>query len=241
MPNDSWNLLEAMLQRRAWGVETSTAQMEIIGRRHYGRKAVPAGGGGGRGPTRELLDTLLLWNPSVVLDANGQAVVDGAAQRRADHLPDRRRGRRGHRPVRHRPDQHPRHAGPADHQRPAAAGARGRPVPRQLTLRNTTAKAMKVRATPRARPTLPAAGGAPSWCAPIACRRRTWSLAAGARQGAGLAGQRAGRGASCGRSRRRTRCGGARDALKARQRIVAGGAADGAAGHAGAGRRPLHA
>ncbi|KQP17650.1 alpha-2-macroglobulin [Pseudorhodoferax sp. Leaf267] len=75
MPNDSWNLLAAMLQRRAWGVETSTAQMEIIGRRHYGRKAVPAGGGGGRGATRELLDTLLLWNPRVVLDANGQAVV----------------------------------------------------------------------------------------------------------------------------------------------------------------------
>ncbi len=75
MPNTSWNLLDAMLQRRSWGVETSTAQMEIIGRRHFGRKAVPAGGGGGRSPTRELLDTLLLWNPKLVLDANGQAVV----------------------------------------------------------------------------------------------------------------------------------------------------------------------
>lgn len=75
MPNDSWQLLEAMLQRRSWGVETSTAQMEIIGRRHYGRKAVPAGGGGGKSATRELLDTLLLWNPRVVLDAQGQAVV----------------------------------------------------------------------------------------------------------------------------------------------------------------------
>ncbi len=76
MPNSSWNLLDAMLQRRSWGVETSTAQMEIIGRRHYGRKAVPAGGGGGRGATRELLDTLLLWNPRVQLDAKGQAVVN---------------------------------------------------------------------------------------------------------------------------------------------------------------------
>ena len=75
MPNSSWNLLDAMLQRRAWGVETSTAQMEIIGRRHYGRKAVPAGGGGGRSGTRELLDTLLLWNPKVQLDAQGQALV----------------------------------------------------------------------------------------------------------------------------------------------------------------------
>ncbi|WP_114973228.1 alpha-2-macroglobulin family protein [Rhodoferax ferrireducens] len=75
MPNTSWSLLDAMLQRRAWGVETSTAQMEIIGRRHYGRKAVAAGGGGGRSGTRELLDTLLLWNPKVQLDAKGQAVV----------------------------------------------------------------------------------------------------------------------------------------------------------------------
>jgi uncharacterized protein YfaS (alpha-2-macroglobulin family) len=75
MPNTSWNLLEAMLQHRSWGVETSTAQMEIIGRRHYGRKAVPAGGGGGRSNTRELLDTLLLWQPALQLDAKGQAVV----------------------------------------------------------------------------------------------------------------------------------------------------------------------
>ncbi len=75
LPNDSWNLLEAMLQRRAWGVETSTAHMEIIGRRHFGRKAVPAGGGGGRSGTRELLDTLLLWNPRVQLDASGSATL----------------------------------------------------------------------------------------------------------------------------------------------------------------------
>jgi uncharacterized protein YfaS (alpha-2-macroglobulin family) len=75
MPNESWNLLETMLRRRSWGVGTSTAQMEIVGRRHYGRKAVPAGGGGGAGQTRELLDTLLLWKPDIVLDANGQATV----------------------------------------------------------------------------------------------------------------------------------------------------------------------
>ncbi|CAM8647919.1 Alpha-2-macroglobulin, bait region domain containing protein [Comamonadaceae bacterium] len=75
MPNRSWNLLDAMLQRRSWGVETSTAQMEIIGRRHYGRKAVAPGGGGGRSGARELLETLLLWKPVVKLDANGQAQV----------------------------------------------------------------------------------------------------------------------------------------------------------------------
>ncbi len=76
MPNESWDLLDAMLARRAYGVETATAQMEIVGRRHFGRKAVPAGGGGGHSATRDLFDTLLLWNPRVTLDANGEAALD---------------------------------------------------------------------------------------------------------------------------------------------------------------------
>ena len=75
-PNRSWNLLDAMMQPRPWGVETATAQGEIIGRRHYGRKTLPPGGGGGRNPTRELFDTLLLWRGTVVLDARGEAVID---------------------------------------------------------------------------------------------------------------------------------------------------------------------
>ena len=74
--NRSWELLTGLFQPRGWGVETSTAQGEIIGRRHYGRKALPPGGGGGRNPTRELFDTLLLWKGTVVLDANGQARID---------------------------------------------------------------------------------------------------------------------------------------------------------------------
>jgi len=74
--NNSWKLLEAMMQPHPWGVETATAQSEIIGRRHYGRKALPPGGGGGRNPTRELFDTLLLWRGTVTLDAQGQAVID---------------------------------------------------------------------------------------------------------------------------------------------------------------------
>ena len=74
--NRSWDLLEALMQPHPWGVETATAQGEIIGRRHYGRKALPPGGGGGRNPTRELFDTLLLWRGTVTLDARGQAVID---------------------------------------------------------------------------------------------------------------------------------------------------------------------
>jgi len=74
--NESWDLLGAMLRPRALGVETATGQSEIIGRRHYGRKAVAAGGGGGKNATRELFDTLLVWKAQVALDANGEATVD---------------------------------------------------------------------------------------------------------------------------------------------------------------------
>ena len=75
-PNTSWELLKAMMGRRGFGVWTSTAQMEVLGKRHFGKKARPQGGGGGRSTTRELFDTLLLWRADVVLDANGAAEVD---------------------------------------------------------------------------------------------------------------------------------------------------------------------
>jgi alpha-2-macroglobulin len=75
--NDSWNLLAAMMQERPLSVWTSTAQMQVVGKRHYGRKAVPHGGGGGRqsDPARELFDSLLLWQERVSVDANGDASV----------------------------------------------------------------------------------------------------------------------------------------------------------------------
>jgi hypothetical protein len=76
LPNDSWQLLEAMMKRRGLEVETSTAQMQVVGKRHYGRKALPAGGGGGRQSSRELFDTLLLWRARIVLDANGVAEAE---------------------------------------------------------------------------------------------------------------------------------------------------------------------
>src|SRR4029077_7460899 len=47
--NDSWKLLDAMMGRRPYQVDTSTAQMEVVGKRHYGLKALRPGGGGGRG------------------------------------------------------------------------------------------------------------------------------------------------------------------------------------------------
>jgi uncharacterized protein YfaS (alpha-2-macroglobulin family) len=75
MPNTSWNLLETMMRERSLQVETATAQMQVIGKRHFGRKAFPHGGGGGRSASRELFDTLLLWEGKVVLDAKGEASV----------------------------------------------------------------------------------------------------------------------------------------------------------------------
>lgn len=74
-PNESWQLLDAMLPRRAYEVHTATAQSQVIGKRHYGRKAVPPGGGGGRAPARELFDTLLTWQPRVKVGAGGTATV----------------------------------------------------------------------------------------------------------------------------------------------------------------------
>ncbi|MBF0626693.1 MAG: alpha-2-macroglobulin [Magnetococcales bacterium] len=75
-PNDSWNLLAAMMQKRSIQVETSTALEQVIGRRHFGRKSFSPGGSGGRlKMERQLLDTLLLWQGRVKLDAQGRAQV----------------------------------------------------------------------------------------------------------------------------------------------------------------------
>ncbi len=76
MPNESWNLLDAMMGRRSYNVQTSTAQMHVIGKRHFGLKALPQGGGGGAQRTRELFDTLLLWKARVKLDEKGSAAVE---------------------------------------------------------------------------------------------------------------------------------------------------------------------
>src|SRR5260370_2247480 len=65
-----------MMGRRAYQLETSAAEVQVVGKRHFGLKAIPPGGGGGRQITRELFDTLLLWKASVPLDANGDASVE---------------------------------------------------------------------------------------------------------------------------------------------------------------------
>ena len=74
--NDTWDLLAPMMGERGLEVSTSTAQMQVVGKRHFGRKAIPHGGGGGRSAARERFDTLLLWQGRVQLDAEGRASVD---------------------------------------------------------------------------------------------------------------------------------------------------------------------
>ncbi|MBF0422639.1 MAG: DUF1311 domain-containing protein [Magnetococcales bacterium] len=75
MPNASWNVLEGMLVERGLEVETATAMGRVIGKRHFGKKALPQGGGGGRSSARKLFDTLLMWQGRVKLDSNGMAKV----------------------------------------------------------------------------------------------------------------------------------------------------------------------
>ncbi len=76
MPNGSWQLLEDMMKRRPYEIKTATNQMHVVGKRHYGLKALPRGGGGGRQITRELFDTLVFWQGRLFLDEKGEASVE---------------------------------------------------------------------------------------------------------------------------------------------------------------------
>ena len=74
-PNGSWKLLDAMMGERGLDVQTFTAQSRVVGKRHYGRKAIPHGGGGGREGARQSFDTLLAWRARVPVGPDGTARV----------------------------------------------------------------------------------------------------------------------------------------------------------------------
>ena len=76
-PNQSWDVLGAMMGERSLEVATSTAQMQVVGKRHYGKKAVAAGGGGGDASAvnRQNFQPVLLWKGKVALDSQGRATV----------------------------------------------------------------------------------------------------------------------------------------------------------------------
>lgn len=74
-PNESWKLLDAMMSVRGYEVDTYTAQTQVVGKRHFGLKAQPVGGDGGKAPSRQLFNSLLYWKGSVVLDEHGNGEV----------------------------------------------------------------------------------------------------------------------------------------------------------------------
>ena len=76
--NDSWTLIDAMMGERPLSVITATGQSQVVGKRHYGRKALAAGGGGGgdlAGVNRADFRPVLLWRGRVPLDAQGRARI----------------------------------------------------------------------------------------------------------------------------------------------------------------------
>jgi hypothetical protein len=147
-PNDSWNLLEAMMANAATHGNLHR-QLQVTGKRHFGKKALPAGGGGGKLPTRELFDTLLFWQAEVALDAQGEASVEIplndslTAFRIVAIAASENRFGTGK-------TAHPQQPGSAADLRSVAGGTRRRPPASLLHVRNGSSRDMKieVEATP---------------------------------------------------------------------------------------------
>lgn len=71
--NPTWDVLAPMMSTRGYAMDTATSQLQVVGKRHYGRKAVAPGGSGGRGgATRELFDTLVYWQGRAAVDTQGK-------------------------------------------------------------------------------------------------------------------------------------------------------------------------
>lgn len=75
--NTSWKILEQMMGQRGLAVSTSSGQNQVVGRRHFGSKAKPPGGGGGimTADAREIFEPVVLWQPKLKLNASGEAKV----------------------------------------------------------------------------------------------------------------------------------------------------------------------
>jgi hypothetical protein len=75
--NTSWKILLEMMGQRSLAVSTSSGQNQVVGRRHFGSKAKPPGGGGGAlaADTRELFEPVLLWQPRLKLNSSGEAKI----------------------------------------------------------------------------------------------------------------------------------------------------------------------
>ncbi|HQQ70191.1 MAG TPA: alpha-2-macroglobulin family protein, partial [Alicycliphilus sp.] len=182
------------------------------GRRHYAKKAGPAGGGGGHAPTRELLDTLLLWQPVIKLDAQGQAKVtvplnDALTTFKIVAVADAGTGLFGTGATSIRATQ--------DLQIISGLPPlvrEGDQFRAQITLRNTTAKAMQVEVAPRA--TLLQLDRQTVAIPPGEAREVVWNVTAPEQLGQARAQ------AILWEIEARDTTNGARDALKASQRLI---------------------
>ncbi len=75
--NDSIHPLSTFLAPKGHEVQTATSMLQLVGKRHFGLKARPTGGGGGAAITRELFDTLIYWNASVRLKKGRDGKAEG--------------------------------------------------------------------------------------------------------------------------------------------------------------------
>lgn len=72
---NSFDITNAFIQNWSHNISTASAYVQVIGKRHFGLKAKPHGGGGGKQISRELFDTILYWNPAISLNKNGEAEI----------------------------------------------------------------------------------------------------------------------------------------------------------------------
>ncbi|MCX7957471.1 MAG: MG2 domain-containing protein, partial [Deltaproteobacteria bacterium] len=70
LENPTYNILDKMVKEDGLGVHTSTGLTQVVGRRHFGKKAFSQGGGGGRIVTREMFDTLVYFADSLRVSGN---------------------------------------------------------------------------------------------------------------------------------------------------------------------------
>lgn len=73
--NSSTDIFSQLLPFRSLEVSTATSMLNVIGKRHFGLKARPPGGGGGRMPPRENFDALLFWKSNLKPNADGALTV----------------------------------------------------------------------------------------------------------------------------------------------------------------------
>lgn len=74
--NLSWNVVDEIFGIRPHLVNTSSNLLQVVGKRHFGLKAQPVGGGGGVMLSRKLFNPLVTWIPRLELNDKGETTFD---------------------------------------------------------------------------------------------------------------------------------------------------------------------